>query len=102
MDILEIIDSFPETEDARLTAINTLARFWRKKFPEFEVRTRVPLREVALEPDEQELKQTWREEVLDVAVIIHSKVEFFQVLREDPEQTKKVLESISRVIRPEV
>ena len=96
----EDIDEFPETEAARHEAIINLARYWAKKFPGFEVRTRVPLREVAPEPSEQDLKQTWREEALDVAVIVQNRVAFFQVLREDREQTQTVLEAIARVIKP--
>jgi len=96
----ENLDEFPETEAARHEAIINLARYWARKFPGLEVRTRVSLREVAPEPSEQDLRQTWLEETLDVAVIVQNQVAFFQVLREDREQTKKVLEAIARVIKP--
>lgn len=102
MDTPENIDEFPETEEARQEAIAAVARYWKKKFPYFQVKIRVPLREVASEPDEADLKATWREEVLDVAVIVQGKVGLFQVFREDPEQTKIVLESIARIINPKM
>jgi len=94
----EAIDEFPEIEASRQEAINTLARYWRKKFPGFEVRTSIPLKDIVPEPNEQDLRQVWLEESFDIVAVAGTKIALFQILREDLDQTKRITEAVARIV----
>jgi len=95
----EDINSFPQTEEARHEAIVNVARYWRIKFPGFEIRTHIPISEICDEPEEKDLRQVWLEQSFDIVALAGSRIALFQIFREDEQETKDLLESIGKIVQ---